>query len=34
MCLNEYYLTKYTVQGTPLKDVLREDGPMWLKYVA
>jgi hypothetical protein len=34
MCLNEYHLTKCTVQETPLKSVLPEDGPMWLKHVA
>jgi hypothetical protein len=33
-CLNEYYLTMCTVQYTPLKDVLPEDGPTWLKHVA
>jgi hypothetical protein len=33
-CLNEYYLTKYTVQQTPLKNMLPEDGPMRLKHVA
>jgi hypothetical protein len=32
-CLNEYCLNKCTVQHTPLKDVLPEDGPMQLKHV-
>jgi hypothetical protein len=26
MCRNEYYLTKCTVQETPLKNMLPEDG--------
>jgi hypothetical protein len=33
-CFDEYYLTKCTVQQTPLKNVLPEVGPVWLKHVA
>jgi hypothetical protein len=34
MCLNEYYLTKYTFQYIPSKGVLAEVGSMRLKHVA
>jgi hypothetical protein len=33
-CLSKYYLTKYTVQQSPLNYGYPEDGPMRLKPVA